>query len=285
MDWFYIFARIYIYKLLSQEAKDALQKYNVEAIQKFKASRNLHETNLIHGVYEHTQDNFPSSEEEEFQECQELNTDQDLEPPTDGLLDFITSQEHSDDQPDQVLQPYQAYHETQSETETPNRQMNAHITYHVAQANQAKHGSLVHRGANGGLAGSDVIVLSTSSRKCSGTGIDNHDIPGLDLVQCGALLQTNHGMVNLIMNEYAYYGRVHSMPSSGQIEWYTNTVNDKSVQVGGQQRIITLDRYSMPLICKDGLMYLKLHGIPIDKDLQTYPSVQLTSPHEWDPSV
>ena len=53
---------------------------------------------MIHDVYEHTQDNFPSSEEEEFQECQEFNTDQDLEPPTYGLLDFITSQEHSDDQ-------------------------------------------------------------------------------------------------------------------------------------------------------------------------------------------
>ena len=71
----------HIYKLLSQEAKDALQKYIVEAIQKFKALRNLHETNVIHEVYEHTQDNFPSSiEEEEFQECQDFNTDQDLEP-------------------------------------------------------------------------------------------------------------------------------------------------------------------------------------------------------------
>ena len=35
------------------------------------------------------------------------------------LLDFITSQEHSEDQLDQVLQTYQAYQETQSETETP----------------------------------------------------------------------------------------------------------------------------------------------------------------------
>ena len=33
----------HIYKLLSQEVKDALQKYNVEAIQKFKSIRNLHE--------------------------------------------------------------------------------------------------------------------------------------------------------------------------------------------------------------------------------------------------
>ena len=101
---------------------------------------------------------------------------------------------------EQVLQTYQAYQETQSETQTPTRQMNTHITYHVAQANQAEHGSLVDRGANGGLAGSDVRVLSTSSRKCTVADIDNHEIPGFDLVECAALVQTNLGMVNLIMN-------------------------------------------------------------------------------------
>ena len=200
-------------------------------------------------------------------------------------MDFITSEQHSEDQLDQVLQTYQAYEETQSETETPNRKMNAHITYHVAQANQAKHGSLVDRGANRGLTGSDVRVLSTSSRKCTVTGIDNHEIPRLELVQCAALVQTNHGMVNLTMNEYAYYGKGHSTYSSGQIEWYTNIVDDKSVQVGGQQRIVMIDGYSMLLICKGGLMYLELQGVPTDKDLQTYPSVHLTSPHERDPSV
>ena len=68
----------HIYKLLSQEAKDALQNYNVEAIQKFKASRNLNETELMHNVYEHAQDELPPSiDEEEFQECQQFNTDQD----------------------------------------------------------------------------------------------------------------------------------------------------------------------------------------------------------------
>ena len=39
-----IYLPAHIYNLLSKEAKDALQKYNVEAIQKFKASRNLNET-------------------------------------------------------------------------------------------------------------------------------------------------------------------------------------------------------------------------------------------------
>ena len=119
---------------------------------------------------------------------------------------LLPSQDHSDNQLDQVLQIYQAYQQSQCETETPPRQLNAHIAYHVVQAQQAKHGSLVDWGANGGLAGPDVRILSTSSRNCSVTGIDNHEIPGLDLVQCAALVQANHGIVNLIMNEYAYYG-------------------------------------------------------------------------------
>ena len=187
----------------------------------------------MHIVYQHVQEELPPSiDEEEFQECQQFNTDQDLEPPTDDILEFITNQGHSDDQLDHFMQTYQAYQQSQSETEMPPRQMNTHITYHVAQAKQAKHGSLVDTGANGGLAGSDVRILCTSSRKCTVTDIGNHEIPGLDLVQYAAMVQTNHGMVNLIMNEYAYYGRGHSIHSSGQIEWYTNTVDDKSVQVG-----------------------------------------------------
>ena len=105
------------------------------------------------------------------------------------------------------------------------------------------------------------------------------------MVQCAALVQTNHGIVNLIMNEYAYYGRGHSIHSSGKIVWYTNRVDDKSAQVGGQQRIVTIDGYSIPLVCKGGLMYLQLQGIPTDQDLQNYPSVHLTCPHKWDPSV
>ena len=226
----------------------------------------------MHNVYEHAQEELPPSiDEEKFQECQQFNTDQDLEPPTDDISEFITSQGHSEDQRDKILQTYQAYQQSQSETEPP-RQMNAHITYHVAQAKQGTHGSLVDRGANGGLAGSVVRVLSTSSRKCTVTGIDNHELLGLDLVQCAALVQTSHG-------------RGHSIHSPGQIEWYTNTIDDKSVHVGGQQRIDTIDGYSMPLVCKGELMYLQLQGIPTDQDLQNYPSVHLTSPHEWGPSV
>ena len=169
-----------IYKLLSQEVKDALQKYNAEAIQKFKSTRNLHETNFLHDLHENTQDNSTTSNQDDpSPDYQESHPDQDLEPPMDDLLDFINSQNHSDDQLDQVLQTYQTYTESQS----PTRQVNAHIIYHVTQANQAMHQSFVDRGAYGGLAGSDVRVLNTSSRQCNVIGINNHEIPGLDIVQ------------------------------------------------------------------------------------------------------
>ena len=106
----------------------------------------MNETQFIHTMSEYTQDELPPIiDEEQFQECQEFNTDHDLEPPEDDILEFITSQEHSDDQLDQVLQTYQAYQESQSDNEKPHTQINAHITYHVAQAQNSKHGSLVDR--------------------------------------------------------------------------------------------------------------------------------------------
>ena len=114
------------------------------------------------------------------------------------------------------------------------RIVNQHFTYHVTQASQAKHDSLVDRGANGGLARSDVRILSRSSRKYTVSGIDSHEVPGLDVVQC------TYGIVNLIMNEYACYGKGHTIHSSGQIEWFKNSVDDRSVQVGGKQRIWTI---------------------------------------------
>ena len=136
---------------------------------------------------------------------------------------------------EQALQAYQAYQVPcpQDSTPSPERSISHHYTYHVAQASQAQHVSLVDRGANGGLAGSDVRILSRSSRKCTVTGIDSHELQGLDVVQCAALVETNHGIVNLIMNEYVFYGKGHTIHSSVQIEWFKNSADDRSVQVGG----------------------------------------------------
>ena len=109
------------------------------------------------------------------------------------------------------------------------------------------------------------------------TGIGNHELPGLDIVTCAALLNINHGKVILIKHEYAYYGRGNTTHSPGQMEWFQKTCDDKSFHVVGQQVITFLDGYATHLQCTTGLMYMNILGKP---DFNTFiPHVVLTGPH------
>ena len=145
--------------------------YNTEAITRFH-QRKVHNTEIV-GT---PQDDPPGPPVPE-NDPPDL-PEGDLDIPDDPILDFVNSQCHSSEFLDQDLQ---AYHVPcpQDSTMTPERSINHHFTYHIAQASQAKHGSLVDRGANGGLAGSDVRILSRSSRKFTVTGIDSHELQGL----------------------------------------------------------------------------------------------------------
>ena len=201
-----IFLPPQIYKLLSQDAMKALKACNTEAINRFH-QRKVHNTEIV----ETPQDEPPGPPVPENDLPDQPESDLDI--PDDPILAFVNSQCHSSEDLDQALQAYQAYQVPcpQDSTITPERSINHHFTYHIAQVSQAKHGSLVDRGPNGGLAGSDVRILSRSSRKCTVTGLDSHELQGLDVVQCAALLETNHGIVNLIMNEYDCYGKGHTI--------------------------------------------------------------------------
>ena len=67
-------------------------------------------------------------------------------------------------------------------------------------------------------------ILESTGRTVSVTGIGNHELPGLDIIPCAALLHSNHGKVILIMHEYAYYGRGNIIHSPAQIEWLQTPV-------------------------------------------------------------
>ena len=156
-----------------------------------------------------------------------------------------------------------------------------YLFQHANHTNQ----QLVDHGANGGLADSDMRVIHTTYRKINISGIDNHEVTGLDVVTAATLLNTSQGKVIGIFNKYAYLGKGSSIHSSGQLEWFKTNVDEKSVNVGGTQPITTLDGYSVPLLIKDGLAYVTSLGRPTDQDMDTYPHVFFTSPDEWDPSV
>ena len=156
--------------------------------------------------------------------------------------------------------------------------------HYIFQHANHTNNQLVDRGANGGLAGSDMRVIYKTHRKINISGIDNHEVNGLDVVTAATLLNTSLGKVIGIFNEYAHLGKGSSIHSSGQLEWFKTHVDEKSIKVGGTQLITTLEGYSVPLLIKDGLAYATSLGRPTDQDMDTYPHVFFTSPDEWDPS-
>ena len=68
------------------------------------------------------------------------------------------------------------------------------------------------------------------------------------------------------------------------MEWHKLDVDDKSVKVGGKQRILSPDRYHIPLNVESGLPYMPMRPYT-DEEFDTLPALVLTSDGEWDPSV
>ena len=145
--------------------------------------------------------------------------------------------------------------------------------HYIFQHANHTNNQLVDRGANGGLAGSDMRVIYKTHRKINISGIDNHEVNGLDVVTAATLLNTSLGKVIGIFNEYAHLGKGSSIHSSGQLEWFKTHVDEKSIKVGGTQLITTLEGYSVLLLIKDGLAYATSLGRPTDQDMDTYPHV------------
>ena len=72
----------------------------------------------------------------------------------DQILVYINSQHHQEEDMNNALQAYNVM-ASPSPDDTPHQQsinlVHTHLFSHVEQAKQAQHGSLVDRGANGGL--------------------------------------------------------------------------------------------------------------------------------------
>ena len=104
-----------------------------------------------------------------------------------------------------------------------------------------RRGTLVDRGANGGICGEDVRIIHKSGRIVDVQGIDNHQVVDVPIVTAGAIISTQHGRVILILNQYAYIGNGKTIHSSGKMEIFGNEVNDKSMKVPGGLQCITTE--------------------------------------------
>lgn len=158
------------------------------------------------------------------------------------------------------------------------------VMYRASNAGQYTQGTLIDRGANGGIVGQDMRVIEKSTRTVNVQGNDNHQLTNIPLVTAGAVVTSQKGDIIAIVHQYAYTGKGKSIHSSGQLEWFRQHVDDKSRRVGGKQTIITVDGYVLPLHVRDGLPYLDMRPYT-DAEWETLPHVIMTSEDTWDPSV
>ena len=191
--------------MLSEDTKKELDKYNQE-------NKTPHKATFNRTAKVHEQDH----EEADSLDNPELDLDNQFHEDSYPMWD--TDNEH-------LLEIQGQY------------SVNMVSTYHISKHSAASYGSLVDRGANGGLAGADICVLERTGQNVSVTGIDDHEITGLDIVTCVALILTNHGKANMLIHESAYYGRGNAIHSPCQNEWFNNTCDDKSHHVGDNQVI------------------------------------------------
>jgi hypothetical protein len=72
-------------------------------------------------------------------------------------------------------------------------------------------------------------------------------------------VKTQRGEGIILLHQYAYTGKGKTIHSSGQLEWYKQEVDDKSIKVGGKQHIKTLwMAIILFLDVKSGLRYVKM---------------------------
>ena len=140
------------------------------------------------------------------------------------------------------------------------------------------------RGANGGILGSDARVITEHNRHVDITGIDNHEITNLKIVDGAGLVTSQRGPIIAILRQYAYHGIQRTIHSAGQIEHYKNIVHDRSIKANGRQCIVTNDGFIIPLDIIHGLAYMKMSP-PSDKEMEELPHIILTSGHTWNPKV
>jgi len=164
-----------------------------------------------------------------------------------------------------------------------------HIEYNVSRHEHRQSeptSALVDRGANGTLAGSNVVVLETPDpeRRANVTGIADHTVPDVPIATCAAKVNTNRGEAIAILPCSAYIGKGSTILSAGQLESFGLDVNDRSVNVGGKQMISTPCGYVIPITVRNGLPYIHMEK-PTPEELDSLPHIFFCADGEWDPSV
>ena len=108
--------------------------------------------------------------------------------------------------------------------------------------------SLIDGGANGGMAGKDVTVLLVSSfNNVNVAGIGESLIQNLTLAPIAGLVHTQRGPAVVIMNQYANFGKGHTIHSASQLRAFGTLVHEapRSAMVVSSASLLGMDTISL----------------------------------------
>ena len=164
----------------------------------------------------------------------------------------------------------------------------ASVTYCVHSDGNNRHatGSLMDGGSNGGLAGSDVLILETSlDEQVDVTRVTSGTLKQLPIVQAAGIVDTHdEGPIICIKSQYAQCPTGKSIHSKGQFEHFGCIVHDTPISKSGYQCVVTPEGFVIPLHVRDGLHYMDMRP-PTPHELETLPHVFLTDDSQWNPSI
>ena len=129
------------------------------------------------------------------------------------------------------------------------------VQYKVSNANLEKRGALIDSGANGGICGKDMRVISTITGKAVDVvGIEDHKVESLELCHAAGVVKTSTGKeICAHFHQYANMGVGESIHSVAQLEAYGMIVDTTSKKQGGQQMLKHMDGWVVPLAIRNGM--------------------------------
>jgi hypothetical protein len=238
---------------------------------KLRRNVNLHEMSAYDFLQAHVHELEPESAPDEIVQ-DEIQTSEEDHEPSDKLLINAAKGSRPSPLPPGDIRRVMSKNSKRSAYMT---HIEYKVSYHKGTSNQMM--SLMDRGANGGVADTDVRTIFKTGRTVDIRGIDNHQCTNIDIGTVGGVIQTQKGPIIGNMHQYALLNKGSTIHSPCQFEWYKNDVNDKSINVpGGLQRIQTLDGHIIPLNIKDDLERVSMRPYT-DHEWDNLPHVILTS--------
>ena len=147
-------------------------------------------------------------------------------------------------------------------------------------------GSLIDGGANGGLAGRDMLKGELTRQVCNVIGLADTTVENLEIGTGYGYIETTIGPHIGVFPQYAFYDGAESIHSPSQLRANGMLVDDINRLQQGRQIIVSQRGVTIPLQIRGGLPHMDMRP-PTEAEMasDTIPRLYFTADDEWVPRM